>query len=384
MRFAMTRASQTFGPRASVHTAVRGGLLLLAAFAVTPAHGFDAFEVEGARVDVTGNTAAAAREVALAEGERKAMRRLLERLTLRVDHDRLPKLDREVISTYVQDFSVAEEKLSAVRYIAALNYRFRASDVRELLQAYDIPFAETPSKPVLVLPVYRSAGALLLWDEPNRWRMAWDSLPPRDGLVPLMLPLGDLADIALIGAEQALQGDLQRLQDVATRYGAGDTIVALATLGIDPASATRRVEVSVTRYGSILEARTSVLELTAKDGENDHELLRRAAAELASVAEDNWKTDNLLQFGSQAVVAVTVPIGGLVDWLLVRKRLGKVAVISRTDLVLVSREEVRVNFHYIGDLDQLVLALEQLDLRLARDGDEWVLRVAAGPVGGKS
>ena len=72
------------------------------------------------------------------------------------------------------------------------------------------------------------------------------------------------------------------------------------------------------------------------------------------------------------------------DWLAVRTRLGDVAVIRKSELVLLSRDEVRVNLHYIGDLDQLVLALEQLDLRLSQEGDEWFLRFAGRPGTGKS
>ncbi|MCH8835833.1 MAG: DUF2066 domain-containing protein, partial [Proteobacteria bacterium] len=164
------------------------------------AQAIDVFEVMGVDVDVTAETAAAARGEALVDGERRAFRRLLERLTLLADRDRLPEFSRDEITAYVKDFSIAEEKASAVRYLATLNFRFKAEDVRRLLIDYALPFAETASKPLLVLPVYQAAGALLLWDDPNPWRDAWAARPTVDGLVPLMLPLGDLSDIAAIGA----------------------------------------------------------------------------------------------------------------------------------------------------------------------------------------
>ena len=51
------------------------------------------YEVTGVAVDVTAETAAAARDKALAlRGDVKAFRRLLERLTLRTDHPRLPEI----------------------------------------------------------------------------------------------------------------------------------------------------------------------------------------------------------------------------------------------------------------------------------------------------
>ena len=344
----------------------------------------DVFAVMGVDVDVTAETAAAAREEALVDGERRAFRRLLERLTLLADRDRLPEFSRDEITAYVKDFSIAEEKASAVRYLATLNFRFKAEDVRRLLIDLALPFAETASKPLLVLPVYQAAGALLLWDDPNPWRDAWAARPTVDGLVPLVLPLGDLSDIAAIGAEQAVKGDSQRLTAIAAKYRAGDTLVAHGILRLDTRRGLPDLEVYLTRYGTALQEHTVVRTFATAGDESLDELLRRAAAVLAQQVEDNWKRDNLLQFGQPAVLAVTVRIGSLGDWLVVRKRLAGVAVIRRADLALLSPAEVRVNLHFIGDRDQLALALEQSDLRLFEEGGHWRLGLVGAPPKGKS
>jgi hypothetical protein len=97
------------------------------------------------------------------------------------------------------------------------------------------------------------------------------------------------------------------------------------------------------------------------------------------MVEDRWKRDTLLQSGAPAVAAVTVPIAGLNDWLDVRRRLASVAIVRRTDLVLLSKTEARINLHYIGEPEQLVLALQQADLELTQDGDAWTLAVTRRP-----
>ena len=106
--------------------------VFLACWIAAPAHGQlkDAFEVRNVVVDVTAETATAARAQALAEGQIAAYRSLMERLTLRADRGRLPDLERSEITALVKDFEVAKEKTSAVRYIAWLNVRFKAEDVR--------------------------------------------------------------------------------------------------------------------------------------------------------------------------------------------------------------------------------------------------------------
>jgi hypothetical protein len=357
----------------SIRILVLFGAFLLAAGGNGWAAGSDVFVVHSLKVDVTAASTAEARDKARIIGERQAFRQLLERLTMRRDHHRLPAFSSAEIAPFVLDFEVAEEKASAVRYLATLNYSFKADSVRRLLIDREIPFAETTSKPVLVLPVYQAAGSLLLWDDPNPWRQAWGERPVKYSLVPAILAGGDLADMATIGPEQAVAGDDQRLSAIAARYDAGDTIVAHAIMNMDRGRPD--LEVFVTRYGSVQQEQTVVKSFRSGEQESIEMFLIRAAEELTNQMEDNWKRDNLLQFGQQAVVAVKIRIGGLGDWLDIRNRLAGVAVIRKSDLVILSLDEVRVNLHYIGEPGQLALALEQADLVINREGDGWVLEL---------
>ena len=372
--------AELLGRRRGHHGALRGWLaawLALAVWLPFPAGAQgriqNVFEVADVAVDITAETAAQAREQALADGQARAFRQLLERLTLRIEHGGLPELSALETAGYVSDFSVADEKTSDVRYLAKLTFRFKPDRIRGLLNDFGFSFAETVSKPVLVLPVFQSAGALILWDDPNPWREAWASRPKKQGLVPTLLPLGDLTDIASIGAEQAMDGDLQRLNAIAGRYGAGDALVVFGVLRVDAAKARRVLEVYFTRYGKQLKEQTEVVGFVQEKDETVEGLLSRAAQDLTLIVEDNWKRDNVLQFERAGLISAVVPISRLGDWLLVRSRLGRVAVIRRTEMVLLSQGEVRVNLHFIGGTGQLALALEQADLKLSNEGGKWIL-----------
>ncbi len=339
---------------------------------------YDVYEVV-VPIDVTAKSAAVAKNEALANGETQAFSRLLERLTLLGELDRLPKFGAKGIAPFVKDISVADEKTSGVRYLAKLTVRFNRREARKLLMDMGISFAETRSKPVLVLPVYQAAGALMLFDDPNPWREAWSGLPERDNLVPLILPKGDLADIASVGAEQAIQGDQQRMTAIARRYKAGNTIIAFARLSYDLKISRPRVEMELTRYGTAARGRKETRILTAEAGETPHGLLNRGAEMLARLIEDQWKLDNLLKFDQTGVLAITIPITDLPSWLAIRQKMSVVSVVRQVDLVLLSRDEVRANLQYIGELEQLVLALEQADLHLSKEGDGWIIRPNRAP-----
>ncbi len=350
-------------------------LIIFMTLAAMPGAGAraDVFEVREVAVDVTAKTAAEARERAITQGQAAAFRRLLERLTLSTDHANLPVFEPGEVTGFVKDFSISDEKTSAVRYLARLHFRFKADDIRRLLRDAGLQFAETPSKPVLVLPVFQSAAGLVLWEDPNPWREAWNRRQAAGGLVTLALPLGDLSDISAVNVQQAVRGEVDALGKLATRYHAGDTVVAYARLGLNPDGQGQRVDVSVTRFSPQHEPDTRLLALDQADGEDAQGLLRRGADAVAAGLEDQWKRDNLLVGGEAGVAAVTVPITSLADWLGVQKRLMAVAVVRDIETVLMSLDEVRVNLHYVGAAQQLQTALGQSDLSLVREDNEWVL-----------
>jgi len=341
------------------------------------------FEVPGISVDVTADSAQAARVLAQAQGQEIAFKTLLKRLTLSAYHDRLPTLSPNRIREMILDFSVTDEKASSVRYIANMIYHFRAPAIRALLDNHGIPYAETASKPVLMLPVFQDAGALLLFDDPNPWRSAWDGLGQGggDGLVPMVLAVGDLQDVRTIGAEQAIEGDVQRLDEIAKRYATGDVVVAHGILRRDGGYGLPELEVYLTRFGSALQEHTVVKNFTAIAGETTEDLLRRGALQLKTQVEDNWKEDNLIQAGQVQVLPLQVRVNSLKDWVRVRDRLNGVAIVRHAEVVLMRQGEVHLNLNFIGDAEQLALSLDQADLVLWEEANTWYLglRRAAQP-----
>jgi hypothetical protein len=341
------------------------------AYAVT-----NVFEVRNVVVDVTGESASQARKKALADAPSVAFKRLLERLTLNKDHERLPRLDQNQISSFVSSFDVADEKTASKRYLAKLSYKFKQEEVRNLLKDFNLQFAETLSKPVLILPVYQANGTVVLWDDPNPWRDAWARAVEFEGMVPLVNPEGDLADFGSIGPEQAIQGDRSRLQDIADRYQTGAVIVTNAKLRLDARISRQRLDVFVTRYGNDPEPITEELTYHQNEAETISSFLGRAALAVGEDIENKWKHDNLLKLDFPNVAAIAVPITGIKHWLLIQKRLKGVALIRNLILVLLALDEARVNVHYVGEAEQLRVALGQVDLEMVQEEGEWVIYLA--------
>jgi Uncharacterized protein conserved in bacteria (DUF2066) len=347
--------------------------------ALAPGNGnarVDVFTVSDVEVDITADTAAAAREAAHAEGHVLAMQRLLARLLPREELARMRPLELTEILEYVRDFEVDDERTSDVRYLARLTFRFKSDAVRNLLRSEGLLFAETQSKPVLVLAVYGPAGEALLWEDGNPWARAWALRQRGEGLVPLQVPLGDLGDVASVDANQALSGDRERLATLATRYGTEDVLVTQAVLSGDAESGLATLQVGSSRIGT-QQLQTMLASYTQKLGETLEELLTRAANAVDADVQEAWKQRNLLRPGSERRIVVSVPIAGLADWLEVKRRLGGVAAVQKSEVTLISRTRTEVDLTFVGDEQQLVLALAQRDLSLTLNPvSGWQIRLS--------
>ena len=331
-----------------------------------------AFTVAGVAVDVTDDDAATARILALAQGQRLSFRRLLERLVSISDYDRLPTPPDPVITELVQGFEVADERVGPDRYIASLTFHYKPEEVGRLLRDHNIPYAPSASEPIIVLPLFRTAEKLMLWEDGNPWRAAWASLAPSNSLVPVIVPFGELADMEIISAAQAWAVDRERLEALMERYGAGETIVIDATETGASLEGGPRVAVTVQRF----QGQSVKVGGGAYGGQLSDSLetvLALAALTTRGQLEDEWKEANLLRFDRKRSLTIDILLTGISDWLDTRDRLTGIALIRKLEISAMSSRFVRAVLHFVGEDQQLVGALARNDLRLVREADFWLL-----------
>ena len=344
----------------------------VAAIMAFPAGAQDIFTVTGVHVDERAETAAAARESALEIGQRKAFEEVVARLTLPEDRAGLAMPDTSTITNMVRDFGVSNEKTSSVRYIADMTVRFKDDELRRYLRFRDISFAELQSKPVMIVPVYRTNNYVSLWDDPNPWREVWSRNIATSGLVPIKAPIGDLTDISTISAEQAENGAMERLGQLARRYGADVAVVASAEVTGPQGGET--VNVSVTRYDPTGAPQIFGVQEKTQAGETLSETLVRAAKSVQDQLADGWKRANLVNYGTGGNLMVFIPITGLGDWAGIEKKLVGLPVVRNSRVVAMSKREVQLSLDYVGSTNQLQTALNQQNLSLSRMGELWFIQ----------
>ena len=372
----------------SVWRPVGGVLLLLAVMMRTgPSLAEDGFSAT-VRVDATADTAAAARELARIDGQRRALVLVIDQLSGTTDSGKLTKLDDKSITDMVESFEVTNERMSAVHYLADYTFHFRPSKVRRLVhiaesaqtEANSKPaVAEGNSKPLIVLPVFKDSARSILWDDPNAWREAWGQRSFDTGPIRMTVPLGDASDLATIDAGRAEAGRPDALTAIAQRNGGDEAIVALATVRREGDKLVG-LDLSTKRYRFGRLADTHETTLDANPGENPNDLLKRAADTIAGEIANGLKKGSGSRSDQQSSLAANVLIGSIDDWVRVRDRLTTVPAIRKVDLLSLNRHEAKIQIKYVGGSDQLKSSLAAVDLGL--DGTDPVWRLQLSGIAG--
>ena len=153
------------------------------------------FTIEDVKVDVTASNALEAKQRAFEQAQVDAFEIMAGRMLSESEIKAAPQPDLSTISLLIQDFEVTKEQLSAVRYVGTYTFRFKDDAVRRHFSGQGFQYSDVGSKPVLILPFYQRGDEAVLWSHNNVWMKAWNAASNLRGLVPTVLPLGDLADL---------------------------------------------------------------------------------------------------------------------------------------------------------------------------------------------
>lgn len=349
-------------------------LLLLALLGAQPALA-DVFTVR-VQAEAEGANADEAKAKAVQAAQVEAWQRLLRRIVVDEDLPGAPPMTVVEIQPLLASMEVVNETLKKKKYSGELAFKFNPDTVRSYLSGRGLRFTETPARPVVVLPVLGEGEGAVLWQDPNPWRLAWANHWGSDGLVPLVVPLGELEDVAAADAPEALAGDAKALANLAGHYGTGDSLVAQALVTGDPAKGGAALMVKATGYGAVASQPFS-LTFQQAPKEAEAAFYARAVEAVAARLESDWKRANAFYYGTQSSLPVTVVIGALQDWLLARQVLEGSPLVVKVQVLSLSRSAASIVVSHRGTVEQLALWLAQQDLILQQGVGGWELRVGA-------
>ena len=324
------------------------------------------YTATGIDVDVTGDVATL-RDQAVLQGQRLGLQKVLAQIAPAERVQSLTLPSDEVISTWVQDFEIEQEKASATHYIGRFTFRFLADPVQQFLAGNNVAFAQAQTKRVLVLPVYTDeTGNSTLWGPANLLLLPWGAKAPNASLVPLVLPSGDISDSTAVSATQALAGDTQRLAALAQRYGAAEVMVTEVKAAPVGPDGMQSFAVAATRYGR--SATTQFTDTVSGDPATLEVLLGQTVDNTINWVQGQVRETNLVDASRQTAMMVDVPLTSLKQWVDIKKQLGGVPSLKSVRLVSLTKAMAVLDIAFLGDVPQFQRQLAQQDLALDVQG----------------
>ena len=334
------------------------------------------FAVQGVDVDVTSTDAATAKNQALMDVQVKAFFELVERLgTPELVADLQQKMKPEDIAPFLRSLSIEQETSAPGRYIGRFTVRFLPEKTKNFLEGYGIRVPTRQGDPILILPVFRGPEGNKLWED-NPWRRAWIDLKGEQGIVPLIVPLGDLEDTETISADDALKGDSVKLDAIRKRYGAPNLLIAQAQpadgggLHVYIEGETTLGKVKVNKIYKPEEGGAGSVEATAVAAFQGMVIksYREVSAKLAQ--EEAARSANTAQS-----LDVTVPFTSPREWNAIRSRILSTPNVRGVDLSSLGADGAVIRIEFTNTVEELQVNMQAAGLNLAASGSVWIIQL---------
>jgi hypothetical protein len=359
-------------------------LALLAPMAAPCAADDTVYTVGNYPVDADAGNAVAAKEKALAEGQEAAFHSLLKRLVPVTEFDRLKRLSALKSGGFFEGVSVRSERNSSTRYIASLDFSYRADSVRSVLQQEGIPYVEQQAREVIVVPVVRDASGTIDTGAAQRgWTSSWTGLDLEHGLAPMdikPLQAGIGPDVLKAAAEGRGAG-----RALAAAYGSPYVILALA----EPDAASKRLNVTLTGIDAVgaIDLRRSY---KVFDGDTGY-AMELAAVVGQGVLEGRWKaqraggsssSSSSSAYSSSTASSNGTPVSlraqyqSLAEWSEMRRQLLGLPGVEDLRIEAETARGADLTLRFPGGANELASALNGRGLAIENGADRLILRTS--------
>ena len=189
---------------------------------VPPVDSSSTYEVTGIKVDVTADSADAARYGAWRIAQARGWEALWAG-THKLPASQAPDLSDSVLNSIVAGIVVEHEEIGPRRYIATLGVLFDRARTGQLLGG--VQGQVRRSAPMLVIPVMLTGSSFQSFESRNEWQKAWARFRTGNSPIDYVRPVGTGVDPLLLNASQTNRPGRRWWRMILDQYGAASVVV---------------------------------------------------------------------------------------------------------------------------------------------------------------
>ena len=323
-------------------------------------------------VEARGKTALEARQLAFASGQKLALQRLVMKLSSSENAPDLSNLTEQQISEMVSGVQVMPdtEKIYEGNYRAKLIVYFKPEPVRSLLTQVNTRLSETPSKTLLLVPVYQKGSDVYLWEDTNPWKQVWSNPDLKNSMHKLVLPLGDLSDIQTLTKEDIAQQKLSALQSLATKYNTQGIVVVQA---MPSDSENKSLVINLSNYDFSNRVDVKTVTLPNPKGGDLEALFPEAAKKVLSSIHEGWKEKGMVDVNEKNFIKLVIPLRDLQEWVHLQGVLKSTPNVIQFEPLSLSPMEAVIKLWFYGTVKQLNVGLTARNVEAVQSYDGYML-----------
>ena len=342
------------------------------------------FTIGNYPVDATAANSVAAKEQALADGQKAAFRSLLKRLVPVTSYKRIDKLRNVKAADLIDGVSVRSERNSTTQYIANLDFSFQANEVRELLRREGVPFVDLQAPSIVLVPIYQAPAAgqgaapagLEQAAGQKAWNDAWKGLDLEHSLAPAKLETAKAPMHADTLQMMSKDGDGGAMRIVSKEFGNELVLIALA----EPELGSKKLNVTLMGRDAVGQF---ALKRSYKFQIDDFGYTTELAALVAlGTLEGRWKAIKARPAvgggtaGAQPLqpVQLTIEFRTLQEWQAIRRQITETPGVEDLQIGGLSGRSVEIAVRFPGGGNPLADSLLSQGLDMREAGGTWIVR----------
>jgi len=315
-----------------------------------------------------------AQEKAVDYAKKRAFFLTLKKLAPERAEEIAESLTTEQIYSIVRGYELLNEKFyqdDPNRYLAQYRVSVSESMIRRLI-ADDGAGKEEEANPMVIFPVLRDEGNVLLWEDENVWRSIWNGVALEAGEGILVVPYGDPTDMLTLSGATILGLGFEELKPFTERYGTGEAVVVVATLVND--ATPPGVEVTMRRLGpNVNKVKQLYFETDGKNlsPEAILPMAARAAADQLKEIARTYQGEQLKRVANAQRSMLRAEFTRLQEWVEIKNRLEQLPSVVALRFGQIGLDHANAELLYETTPEMMQQIMTASGLYVAAEGDQW-------------
>ena len=305
------------------------------------------------------------RDKAIEYGLKKAFKKLLLKVLLSKDQNKIKSLKSKELKKLVNSFVIRNESFNNNEYRAMFDVIFKERDLSIFLEKKGLLFSNPKKISLLMFPIFIDNEEIKIYDE-NIFFKKWDEIYKEQELINFILPIEDLVEVSDLQKFKNSIEDFE-IQNIAKKYNTNNYVISIIELNNEKLDIFLKMNLTDTKYNKsiIYENNFSI------DDENQiNQLIKTIKLNII----DTWKKVNLINYSTPLSLEFSYKNIDLKKLYEVEELIKKIATIKNYSIKQFSLTKTIFKIEYFGSPKKLYKEFEYYNYSLKEDKGVWFLK----------